>query len=514
MDTSKRDYDLFVSYSHVDGQWVRNWLLPRLEAAGLRVCIDFRDFDVGVPSLVNLERAVDNSRHTLLVLTPNWVQSEWTDFEVLLTQTTDPSSRQRRLLPLLLQLCQPPRRIALLTYADFTQEDMWEFQLPRILAAARDEIHLSDLGQSLEKLLDESTRLGMQGALKAENVDQSRSILRLNFDHLIGTHTRLFAGREKNLQAILDFVKTNPSGYVFIESLSGYGKTSLLAKLVRDNPSFAYHFISQAYRSYGSDFDPTEMQSLLLNLCEQLEIGIKNLDRSLSPRSRFHSLLHSSPLIGRRVVVIDAVDEVIRHPNYLMGLLPPTLPPRVFIIMSARKLGDRDYLSEIGLRRSDVGLHIDLPGLDRSAIAELLTSAGGLARPLAVSPDFVEKLYQVSNGDPFYLRFLVEDVAQGTITPQNINRTPSGLDEYLDMQLAILDRSAYLPQQRDILGIILEAYAHVSRSDLISMVDGLDGLNFDNVIRDIHRFLLVYNDAYTFCHNRFKEYFASKILRV
>ena len=55
-------YDVFVSYSHADATWVREWLLRALEREKLRVCIDFRDFEVGAPSLVNMERAVDTSR--------------------------------------------------------------------------------------------------------------------------------------------------------------------------------------------------------------------------------------------------------------------------------------------------------------------------------------------------------------------------------------------------------------------------------------------------------------------
>jgi len=144
-------YDVFISYSHADKEWVRRWLLPCLEDAGLRVCIDFRDFDIGVPSLVNMERAVENSHRTLLVLTPAWVESEWTDFEVLLTQTTDPAGRRRRLLPILLQPCQPLRRIAMLTRADFTQPDNWDTQLQRVVAAVRGELRLPEVGPPLKQ---------------------------------------------------------------------------------------------------------------------------------------------------------------------------------------------------------------------------------------------------------------------------------------------------------------------------------------------------------------------------
>jgi hypothetical protein len=144
-------YDVFISYSHADDTWVWEWLRPRLEAAGLRVCLDRRDFDIGVASLVNMERAVDRSRHTLLVLTPAWVASEWTDFEALLTQTADPAARHRRLIPLLLQPCQPPRRIALLTYGNFTRREAWDAELQRLIAAIQGELNLSDLGPQLNQ---------------------------------------------------------------------------------------------------------------------------------------------------------------------------------------------------------------------------------------------------------------------------------------------------------------------------------------------------------------------------
>lgn len=137
MTTNDYAYDVFISYSHKDSQWVKNWLLPHLEDAGLDVIIDFRDFEIGVPSIVNMENAVQDSRHVLLVLTPNWVNSEWTDFEALLTQTSDPAGVRRRTLPLMLRDAELPPRLAILTYADFTDSSTWETQLQRVLAAVK-----------------------------------------------------------------------------------------------------------------------------------------------------------------------------------------------------------------------------------------------------------------------------------------------------------------------------------------------------------------------------------------
>ena len=42
-------------------------------------------------------------------------------------------------------------------------------------------------------------------------------VLRTNFDHLIETHTQLFAGREEIIDTIHNHIDENPRGYIFIE---------------------------------------------------------------------------------------------------------------------------------------------------------------------------------------------------------------------------------------------------------------------------------------------------------
>jgi len=130
MPKSKFDYDVFISYSHKDEEWVRRKLLPTLEKQGVKVCIDFRDFAPGKAAVLNMQDASARSRHTLLVLTPDWLSSEWTLYESLLSRTEDPAGLQQRTIPLMVKRCTPPPFLSLLTWVDFTdprrEKEAWQ----------------------------------------------------------------------------------------------------------------------------------------------------------------------------------------------------------------------------------------------------------------------------------------------------------------------------------------------------------------------------------------------------
>ena len=128
-------YDVFISYSHADSDWVFEWLVSRLKEAGIKVCTDRESFELGVPALINMENAVATSRHTLLVLTPAYLASEWTMYEQILTQTQDPIGLRQRTIPVLRQPCEPPMRIAMLTYADLTGKRDAEAEFAKIVRA-------------------------------------------------------------------------------------------------------------------------------------------------------------------------------------------------------------------------------------------------------------------------------------------------------------------------------------------------------------------------------------------
>ena len=138
-------YDVFVSYNATDQDWVASVLLPRLEHAGLRVAIDYRDFVVGKPLIENIEDMVDTSRRTIVVLSPAWVASEWNAFEALLIRTQDPAGTRRKLLPLRVRPCDLPDGLAKLKLdvADLTAERYKETQLNRLIRDVEDVVPVS-----------------------------------------------------------------------------------------------------------------------------------------------------------------------------------------------------------------------------------------------------------------------------------------------------------------------------------------------------------------------------------
>lgn len=268
-------YDVFVSYSHQDEVWVWKHLLPRLEGAGLSVCIDRRDFEIGTPLLVNMERSVDRSRHTLLILTPAWVESEWTDFESLLSGTCDPAGRRRKLFPIILKECTPPSRISMLTGADFREPDAHVDQFERLL---------NQLCGSVEP-----------AQLHVE--DTPPFIAGPPIMHPCG-----FFGREREVRRIFGLLKQPPLQNAAIIGPRRSGKTSLLQYLknisatspARLRPGQRNDWLShpERYRWVFVDFqDPRvgSREGLLRHLLTSLGLGIPspcNLEHFLDVMSR------------------------------------------------------------------------------------------------------------------------------------------------------------------------------------------------------------------------------------
>jgi toll-like receptor 2 len=86
-------YDAFVSYADEDMPFVQK-LVSQLEAEGdLSLCIHHRDFVPGYNIAENIITAVNRSRKTIVVLSPNFVKSEWCKYELHIAKMEEIYSR-------------------------------------------------------------------------------------------------------------------------------------------------------------------------------------------------------------------------------------------------------------------------------------------------------------------------------------------------------------------------------------------------------------------------------------
>ncbi len=225
---------IFISYSHEDKDWVRNWLVPKLEAEGIQTHIDYRDFGLGGLSTINMERAVEQCAKTLLVLTPHWVASKLTQFEGAMAQTLDPIGTEKRILLVMREDCDIPTRLKIFTYADFRKEGDWVFQLGRLSKQIKEDF---------AKL--ESPKV-VYSPLGEDKVEIAR---------LPSSGYELF-GRQKELKLLDEAWESGKTNIVGFVAYGGTGKSTLINKWIErmrwDNYRGAKRVYGWSFYSQGT----------------------------------------------------------------------------------------------------------------------------------------------------------------------------------------------------------------------------------------------------------------------
>ena len=130
-------YDVFLSYRRrePDKTWTIKTLLPRLEAAGLRVCIDFRDFGLGAALVKEMERAVLDSRYTVAVLSPAYLESGFTDLENVMADHLAAENKDIRLIVLMRGDAKASLRMRARLMLDMSDDSEFETNIVRLTEA-------------------------------------------------------------------------------------------------------------------------------------------------------------------------------------------------------------------------------------------------------------------------------------------------------------------------------------------------------------------------------------------
>ena len=90
-------YDAFISYAGEELLFIKNELVRELEdRRNLKLSVHQRDFMAGNPIAENIVDAVTNSRKTVLILTDNFLKSDWCVYEFRMAQMESNYSRDGR----------------------------------------------------------------------------------------------------------------------------------------------------------------------------------------------------------------------------------------------------------------------------------------------------------------------------------------------------------------------------------------------------------------------------------
>ena len=190
-------YDLFIAYASDDADWVEGFLIPELSLPPERV-ITQEDFRPGADKVNEFERAVNQSRYTVLVLTPAFLADVWSVYGSSLASYARVKYQQDRLLPFIRQPCELPPRLDTLT------------------PLCTDASHYQQGTQRLRELLAqpepilESLSCPYPGMIAFNENDSAR-----------------FFGRDEDIQYLIErHLRSHP--FVAIIGPSGSGKSSLV----------------------------------------------------------------------------------------------------------------------------------------------------------------------------------------------------------------------------------------------------------------------------------------------
>jgi tetratricopeptide (TPR) repeat protein len=112
----------FISYNQADRAWAE-WIAWQLEAEGYTTVLQAWDFLLGSNFVLDMDKASQQASHTIAVLSPDYLASQFTPSEWAAAFAQDPTGQQGKLLPIRVRACTLTGLLAQLVYLDLVDLD-------------------------------------------------------------------------------------------------------------------------------------------------------------------------------------------------------------------------------------------------------------------------------------------------------------------------------------------------------------------------------------------------------
>ena len=111
------EIDFFISYTAPDKNWAE-WIAWQLEAEDYTCAIQAWDFKPGGDFIEQMRTAIRNSRQTIAVLSPAYLESKFATAEMNAALAQDPDGKLATLLPVMVVPFEPPGMLRARVYID------------------------------------------------------------------------------------------------------------------------------------------------------------------------------------------------------------------------------------------------------------------------------------------------------------------------------------------------------------------------------------------------------------
>ncbi|KAM3090819.1 toll/interleukin-1 receptor domain-containing protein [Phormidesmis sp. 146-35] len=128
--------DFFISYTGEDRAWAE-WIAWTLEEKGYLVVIQAWDFRPGGNFVLDMQRAMAEANRTIAVLSLLYLQKPFPQSEWAAAFAQDPTSQERKLLPVRVEDCNPPGILRQIVHIDIFDCNEAEAK-QRLLSAVED----------------------------------------------------------------------------------------------------------------------------------------------------------------------------------------------------------------------------------------------------------------------------------------------------------------------------------------------------------------------------------------
>jgi TIR domain len=114
--------DFFISYTSPDRKWAE-WIAYVLEEEGFEVIIQAWDFRPGSNFVLEMQKAATEADRTIMVLSPDYLKSQFASPEWAAAFRDDPQGLERKLIPIVVRRCSPSGLLAPLVHISLIDED-------------------------------------------------------------------------------------------------------------------------------------------------------------------------------------------------------------------------------------------------------------------------------------------------------------------------------------------------------------------------------------------------------